>query len=182
MGILYSPSQHYLLLLYIHHIEAYCVLDFTCFNNNPRININGNNGLLIGGYKSGSDTDASVSFGRTSDTGTGNGLPTGSSERDHHATPARLLYMPNSGGVSRIGAFYTVAQKAGQTERITTIIMAQNSKGCTVCPRKSGYERMCQYLTKCLLYINMIIMYYSHILIKSVATNHSSIGCIFCKI
>ena len=28
----------------------------------------------------------------------------------------------------------------------------------TVCPRKSGYERMCQYITKYVLNINVIII------------------------
>ncbi|XP_072041905.1 uncharacterized protein [Amphiura filiformis] len=107
-----------------------CVLDITCFSNNARININGDDRMFIGGYKSGDDRDASISFGRTSDTGTGDGLPTGYSINEEHPSPsvsARRLLMPSSGGVERIGAFYCQAEKAGETERITTIIMAENS-------------------------------------------------------
>ncbi len=52
----------------------------------------------------------------------------------------------------------------------------------TVCPRKSGYEHMCQYLTTHFMYIDIINIYYSHILYKVVATNPSSIDCIFVKI
>ena len=65
---------------------------------------------------------------------------------------------------------------------------AQSLSACvhvyTLCPRKSGYERICQYLTKYSLYIYMIIIYYtySQILNKEVATYPSSIGCIFFKI
>ena len=96
-----------------------------------RIDINGDNGMLIGGYKGGLDTDAIVLFGRTSDTGTSNGLlalPSDSFERDHISISARLLYMPQSGGVERIGAFYCEAHKGGVTERIDTIIMSASSK------------------------------------------------------
>ena len=86
--------------------------------------------MLIGGYKSGADKDASVSFGRESDTGTGTGLPSGSSERNHPdpRTFARQLLLPQSGGNQRIGAFYCQADKAGIEEKIVTTIMSRNSK------------------------------------------------------
>ena len=51
----------------------------------------------------------------------------------------------------------------------------------TVCPRKSGYERMCQYLTKYFLYIHMIIMYYRYILYKDVATNPAQLVIYFSR-
>ncbi|XP_072042769.1 uncharacterized protein [Amphiura filiformis] len=98
------------------------VLDVTCFSPNPRININGDDGAFIRGFKSGGDQEASISFGRTLDTGTGNGLPTGS-----YIGISSRLYMPSAGGVGRVGAFYCQADKNGATERINTIIMAENS-------------------------------------------------------
>ena len=105
-------------------------LDFTCFINYPRININGNTDLFIGGYKSGADMDATVVFDRASNTGTGSGLPTGSQDKPHpsNSVSATQLLMPQSGGIQRIGAFTCKATKGGLTERITTIIMADNSK------------------------------------------------------
>ena len=90
--------------------------------------------MFIGGFRSGDDTDATVTFGRTSDTGTSNGilaLPANSDEREHRGTTASLLFMPQSGGVSRIGAFYCEANKNGVTERIHTIIMSTESKFIT---------------------------------------------------
>ena len=50
-------------------------LDFTCYNDNPRILLYSDIDLFIGGYKSGNDIDARVTFERASDTGTGSGLP-----------------------------------------------------------------------------------------------------------
>ena len=83
--------------------------------------------MYIGGYKSGNDTHANVSFERVSDTGTGFGLPTGYESYDHLTIPARLLTM-KSYIVERIGAFSCIANKNGVQENIITIIMAQNSK------------------------------------------------------
>ena len=106
-------------------------LDFTCFVNKPRINIEGNNGLFIGGYKSGDDTGATVTFGRESDTGTGTELPTSSTRGPHEHLPAiaSIFKMPSTGGVSRIGAFYCEAQRVNIVkERIPAMIMASNSK------------------------------------------------------
>ena len=85
--------------------------------------------MYIGGYKSGSDTSATVSFGRVTFTGTGEGLPDGD-ERDHLLTMATRKYLPASSGVQRIGAFYCEAEKDGIIERINTIIMAETSKKC----------------------------------------------------
>ena len=112
------------------------MLDFTCYVHIPRINITGDDHLYIAGYKSGDDTGANVTFGRQSDTGTGSGLPSGSSQRkhpsSHRGTRARQLLLPASGGKERIGAFYCEAQKDGITERIPAIIMAANSKSSVV--------------------------------------------------
>ena len=102
-------------------------LDFTCSNDNPRIDALGDYGNFIGGYKSGNDTDASVSFRRTIDTGTGSGLPVVYALSNHHAAPARILKM-NSYSQKRIGAFSCIADKHGVKENITTIVIAENSK------------------------------------------------------
>ena len=90
--------------------------------------------MLIGGFKSGEDTGAFVSFGRTTNTGTSDGLrvPSSSNEENHHApgVSARLLKMPVRDGVERIGAFYCNAYKSSQppvTEKINTIIMSSRS-------------------------------------------------------
>ena len=86
--------------------------------------------MFIGGYTSGDDTDAKESFERASDTGTGSGLPNGSQVIPHPTLWASVkqLLMPQSGGKQRIGTFNCLATKGGQTEMITTIIMADNSK------------------------------------------------------
>ena len=85
--------------------------------------------MVIGGYKSGSDIDARVYFGRASFTDTGERLPGGGeyphSDRTVHAI---LKEMPASSGIQRIGAFYCQAEKDGEIERINTIIMAADSK------------------------------------------------------
>ena len=108
------------------------VLDVTCFVSSPRISTTAY--MFIGGYKSGDDTDAIVTFGRQSDTDTGTELPSGSRQRDHPniGSRARLLNLPKSGGIERIGALYCEAQKDGITERIPAIIMAANSKSSVV--------------------------------------------------
>ena len=107
-------------------------LDFTCFVSKPRINIEGNNGLFIGVFKSGDDTGADVTFGRESDTGTGTQLPTSSTQGPpygYRSAIASVCKMPSTGGVSRIGAFYCEAQRVNIVkERIPAIIMASNSK------------------------------------------------------
>ena len=89
--------------------------------------------MYIAGYMSGNDSDASVSFERASNTGTGSDLPDGSYERSEPSLPdaATQLRMPESGEKQRIGAFNCLATKYGQTEQITTIIMADNSKTTT---------------------------------------------------
>ncbi|XP_072042270.1 angiopoietin-1 receptor-like [Amphiura filiformis] len=104
--------------------ETYCILDVTCFGNDTRVN--DDDDMFIGGYRSGDDTDATISFGRTSYTKTGNGLPFGSEDRIGNT--AVLHRMPASEGLNRIGAFYCEARKNLKTELITIIIMSQNSR------------------------------------------------------
>ena len=106
-------------------------LDITCFVNKARITIDGDNNLYIGGYKSGDDTDATVTFGRLSVTANGvTGLPTGKEIQPHpHVRTAKKLLLPESDAATRIGAFYCEAQKDGNVnEKIPAIIMASNSK------------------------------------------------------
>ena len=111
-------------------LGASAFLDFTCLVNQSRIDLRAaqTKGYFFGGYKSGGDTEAQVTFGRVSDTGTGTGLPQDSNEADHSSTTARLLYMPVSAGKHRIGAFYCNARKGDVSEKITAIIVASNSK------------------------------------------------------
>ncbi|XP_072041264.1 tyrosine-protein kinase receptor Tie-1-like [Amphiura filiformis] len=104
--------------------ETYCILDVTCFSNDTRVN--DDDDMFIGGYRSGDDTDATISFGRTSYTKTGNQLPDGITDRV--GTTAILHRMPASSGLNRIGAFYCEASKGGKRERITIITMAQDSE------------------------------------------------------
>ena len=86
--------------------------------------------MFIGGYKSGSDKFATVFFGRASFTDTGEGLPLHGREHRHRVAEvfAQRKHMPASNGVQRIGAFYCEAEKDGEIEQITTIIMAENSR------------------------------------------------------
>ncbi|XP_072048335.1 uncharacterized protein [Amphiura filiformis] len=98
--------------------------DFTCFTNHPRTNTQAHNDQNIAGWKSGAETDAAVGFTRTIDVGTGDGLPTGSSQKDHHAhgSRVRILDMPIVGGIERIGAFNCEAEKNDDMHSITSII------------------------------------------------------------
>ncbi|XP_072048531.1 uncharacterized protein [Amphiura filiformis] len=98
--------------------------DFTCLTNYPRTNAGAHNDQNIAGWKSGAETDATVNFTRAIDVGTGDGLPTGSSQKDHHAhgSRVRILDMPVTGGIERIGAFNCEAEKNGDTHSITSII------------------------------------------------------------
>ena len=69
-----------------------------------------------------------MNFTRTLNVGTGDGLPTGSSQRDdsEHGTRVRVLDMPISkpDGLERIGAFDCEADdvKSPETYNVTTII------------------------------------------------------------
>ena len=125
---LYLFIYLFIYLFYFPGITSF--LDSTCFSASPRIDIDGDDNMLIGGYNSGDDTSASVSFERVFNTGTGSDLPTASQVRSHPSLPnsATQLLMPQSGGKERIGVFKCIATKGGQTEEITTIIMADNSK------------------------------------------------------
>ena len=98
--------------------------DFTCFNDHPLLNTDTQD-TRIGGYKSGTDIDADVDFSRLVETGTGRDLPPNSSPIDHPrlGTEARLLDMPASDGIQRIGAFNCEGTKSGVTYDVPTIIL-----------------------------------------------------------
>ena len=86
----------------------------------------------IGGFKSGSDTGASVSFERRLDTGSGILMPPGS-ERDHSDAEARLFDM-TGGRASKFGAYDCKFDPDDDDQpevKITTVIMADDGKDCT---------------------------------------------------
>ena len=93
----------------------------------------GNDGEnLLGGYKAGDDKDAVVDFSRAIDTKNGDGLklPKDSFQEDHnlYKSDARLLKMPESGGVERLGVFNCEATKNAVTHKIPTIILHENGE------------------------------------------------------
>ncbi|XP_022097142.1 tenascin-like [Acanthaster planci] len=105
-------------------------LDATCVTPTPLLDPSGDTGAFIGTYLGVQDATASVSFGRISQTGhTGNpALPTSALQVSHplDATDAELLYLPRSGGLLRIGAFYCLARKDETTTKIAIIILHKN--------------------------------------------------------
>ncbi|XP_038056405.1 receptor-type tyrosine-protein phosphatase T-like [Patiria miniata] len=97
--------------------------DFTCYNVSPVLASN----HIIGGYKSGSDINAGVSFERVLDTGGGETLPTGSYSTDER--PEINLYagkytMPSAAGDTRIGVYNCIFDQP--STNITTIILPAN--------------------------------------------------------
>ena len=106
------------------------ILDFTCFNKYATINPNGYQNAFIGGYKSGNDVNADVEFGRTIETGNGQGLPRGS-VRIEHPNPdvfATRLLLPQAGGRERIGVFYCLGEADESENKISTVIMDRSGK------------------------------------------------------
>ena len=99
------------------------VPDFTCYNLRLYIGVDN---TAIGGYKSGSDTAATVSFERVLDTGSGSNLPVGGYEQDHASVAARLYKMPASIGLPRFGVYNCIFNPPSVS--ITTIIMRDNGK------------------------------------------------------
>ena len=87
---------------------------------------------FLGGYKAGDDKDAAVDFTRAIDTKNGDGLklPKDSYQEDHnkYKSDARLLKMPESGGVERLGVFNCEATKNAFTYKIPTIILHEKGK------------------------------------------------------
>ncbi len=117
-----------LVLLVLPHTSQGAVPDFTCFN--LRLYASPDRDHYIGGYKSGSDTGAVVSFERVLDTGSGSGLPEGGIEEDHPHTTAKRYYMPNSIGADRFGA-YNCIFSTQDSVKITTIVLHEHGKGHT---------------------------------------------------
>ena len=103
------------------------VPDFTCFN--LELYANDDTPILhfIGGYKSGRDTGAEVSFERVLDTGSGSNLPTEGSARGHSSVSARLYDVPDTLGAKRFGA-YNCIFSSQETVKITTILLRGNGK------------------------------------------------------
>ena len=96
--------------------------DFTCYN--ARLYIGGGN-TFIGGYKSGRDTAATVSFERVLDTGSGSNLP-GGTEAGHCCAFARIYQMPASIGLPRFGVYNCIFDPP--SVKITTIVLRSNGK------------------------------------------------------
>ena len=102
--------------------------DFTFYSQNLYISGAKN---IIGGFKSGSDTGAGVSFERRLDTGTGGTvLPSGVGPRPHTSASA-LLFTMNAGQTSRFGAYDCTFDPVDEDQpevKITTLIMADDGK------------------------------------------------------
>ena len=107
--------------MYIQYPGA--VPDFTCYNRRLYIGVDD---TAIGGYKSGRDTAATVSFERVLDTGSGSNLPVGGYEADHDSVAARLYRMPASIGLPRFGVYNCIFNPP--SVNITTIVMYDNGK------------------------------------------------------
>ncbi|XP_071800431.1 receptor-type tyrosine-protein phosphatase T-like [Asterias amurensis] len=111
-----------LVLLVLTHSSQGAVPDFTCYNE--RLYATEGNLHTIGGYNSGSDTGATVSFERVLDTGNGSSLPTAGYEEGHETVSAILYRMPASIGAARFGAYNCIFTQ--DPVKITTIILREN--------------------------------------------------------
>ena len=107
------------------------MLDVTAFNLRPLLNYEFEK-TFFGGYKSSTDTDATITLGRAVDTGTGPDWPPfpfdSTLEPAAYGGRANRVMLPATIGLPRIGAFYVDAEKAGISHRMITITMASNSK------------------------------------------------------
>ncbi|XP_071799455.1 receptor-type tyrosine-protein phosphatase T-like isoform X3 [Asterias amurensis] len=100
--------------------------DFTFYSQKLYISAGAKN--TIGGFKSGSDTGAAVSFERRLDTGSGGTVfPSGNGPRPHSsASTAATLFTMNAGQTSRFGAYDCKFDPVGDDQpevKITTLIM-----------------------------------------------------------
>ena len=102
------------------------VPDFTCFNLRP-VATDGEN-TFIGGYKSGNDTRAAVSFNRLLDTGSGVNLPARGEVNKHISAYALLFQMPALIGAERFGVYNCIFTRQQDTVRITTTVMRKDGK------------------------------------------------------
>ncbi|XP_071800429.1 receptor-type tyrosine-protein phosphatase T-like isoform X2 [Asterias amurensis] len=114
-----------LVLLVLTHSSQAAVPDFTCFNQ--RLYATAGSSHFFGGYNSGSDYGADVSFERVLDTGNGSNLPTGGLDRDHPASSisARQYIMSASIGADRFGA-YNCIFRSQDPVKITTIVLRED--------------------------------------------------------
>ena len=101
------------------------VPDFTCYNG--RLYATEGNLHTIGGFNSGSDYGAAVSFKRVLNTGSGSNLPTGGYEQVHTTVSAILYRMPAYIGADRFGAYNCIFGSQDPV-KITTIILRKNGK------------------------------------------------------
>ena len=107
------------------------MLDVTVLNLRPLLNYDAEK-TFFGGYKSSTDLDATLTLGRAVDTGTGPDWPP--FPFDSTLEPAALggrasrVMLTATIGLSRVGAFYVDAEKAGISHRMITITMARSSK------------------------------------------------------
>ncbi|XP_070563322.1 tyrosine-protein kinase receptor Tie-1-like [Ptychodera flava] len=102
-------------------------LDVTFFSQKATPSLNGN--LFIAGFSTSdaiSTVGTSFIFDRILDTGTGSGLPAGSSQRDFNVYSRRLNLPPGAG---RPGAYYCAANaNTGGTERLQTVLIVQEAE------------------------------------------------------
>ncbi|XP_038066666.1 angiopoietin-1 receptor-like [Patiria miniata] len=101
-------------------------VDFTLVANPARLGATGDNDATLSAYKSPTDIAAAVSFGRQLTTGGSNdNLPAGSSGfyDANMGCTARLLSLPQDGGIDRTGVFYGTAALNGRATTIRTVIL-----------------------------------------------------------
>ncbi|XP_033644813.1 receptor-type tyrosine-protein phosphatase T-like isoform X1 [Asterias rubens] len=117
-----------LVLLVKPHSSQGAVPDFTCFNSRLYAYAVDQLFHFIGGYKSGDETDAVVSFERVLDTGSGSNLPTGGYEEVHPdlSVSAIRYIMYNSIGADIFGAYTCIFTSSQDQVKITTVILLEN--------------------------------------------------------
>ncbi|XP_038066670.1 angiopoietin-1 receptor-like [Patiria miniata] len=104
-------------------------VDFTLVANPAWLGATGDNDATLAAYKSPTDIAAAVSFGRQLTTGGSNdNLPAGSSGfyDANLGCTARLLSLPQGGGIGRTGVFYGTAALNGMATRIRTVILRKD--------------------------------------------------------
>ncbi|XP_038066664.1 angiopoietin-1 receptor-like [Patiria miniata] len=104
-------------------------VDFTLVANPSWLGATGDNDATLAAYKSPTDIAAAVSFGRQLTTGGSNdNLPAGSSGfyDANLGCTARLLSLPQDGGIGRTGVFYGTAALNGMATTIRTVILRKD--------------------------------------------------------
>ena len=131
-----KTREGYVLFLPVTIVMFICcwlgaVPDFTCFNSRLYAYAVDQLFHFIGGFKSGDETDAVVSFERVLDTGSGSNLPTGGYEEVHPdlSVSAIRYIMYNSIGADIFGAYTCIFTSSQDQVKITTVILLENGKG-----------------------------------------------------